>query len=79
MKTAAPLEVSEFTGTGAVALTSFYSNAKVEGKTVSEKVAALEANLGHFGFFAYGGEETEIMKLRAAERVYLFRQRIPVQ
>jgi hypothetical protein len=71
--------VPEFTGRAAEALKDYYSTAKVQTNSVTEKVAALEANLGRFDFCAYGGGETDEMKLRAAERVYLFKQRIPVE
>jgi hypothetical protein len=71
--------VPEFTGKAAEALREYYTNAQVQSNTTSEKIAALEANLGRFEFSAYGGEETDEMKLRAAERVYLLKQKIPTR
>lgn len=72
-------QVPEFTGMAAEALKHYYTTAKVQTGSVAEKIAALEANLGRFEFSAYGGGETPDMKLRAAERVYLHKQKIPVQ
>ena len=71
--------VPDFTGKAAEALREFYTTAQVDINSTSEKIAALEANLGRFEFSAYGGEETDEMKLRAAERVYLLKQKIPAR
>jgi hypothetical protein len=68
--------VPEFTGKAAEALKEYYTTAQVDINSTSEKIAALEANLGRFEFSAYGGEESDEMRLRAAERVYLLKQKI---
>jgi hypothetical protein len=72
-------EVPEFTGKAADALREFYTQTKVVGQGPQAKIAALEANLGKFEFSAYGGGETDITRLRAAERVYLLKFRIPAE
>jgi hypothetical protein len=71
--------VPEFTGKAAEALKEYYTSLDVQDKGIGEKIAALEANIGRFEFSAYGGDETEVMKLRAAERIFLFQRGIVIQ
>lgn len=70
-------EVPEFTGRAAVSLLEFYTQTGVAGQGPQAKIAALTANLGKFEFSAYGGGETDVTRLRTAERVYLLKNRIP--
>lgn len=69
--------IEEFTGKAAEALQDYYLSGKATDTTA--KIALLEANLGKFEFDAYGGHETNEMKLRAAERVYLFNLGIAIE
>jgi hypothetical protein len=71
--------VPEFTGKAAEALREYYTGLEVQDKGVGEKIAALEANIGRFEFSAYGGNETDEMRLRAAERVFLFQKGINIE
>jgi hypothetical protein len=71
--------IPEFKGDAGKALAAYYSTSKVAKGSTAEKIVALQSNLGRFEFSAYGGEETEEMTLRAAERVYLLQQKIPIE
>ena len=75
--------IAEFTGAAKAALEKFYADNKVSKEPVARKIVALnlaiEPSSGESRFFAYGGDETEEMELRALERVYLLINGIEVE
>ncbi len=48
-----------------------YTRYGVAGGQPVEKIQALQKEIQARSFFAVGGEETELMELRANERIYL--------
>ena len=52
-------------------LNSFYKECGVTNGSVKDKLTALKKAVGDRAFFAFGGEETEMMELRSNELVFL--------
>lgn len=52
-------------------LNDYYASCGVLNSSDLDKISALEKTIGDRDFFAFGGEETDLMKLRASELVFL--------